>query len=88
MDAVVCGDDSRGQKPAADPLQSVAADLGLPGESLVMVGDSAHDTRCGKAAGSHTIDVLTGVGQPSTIAHSDLVLDSVVDIFRLISKHT
>ena len=88
VDAVVCGDDGRGQKPSADPLQSIAADLGLPVESLVMVGDSAHDIDCGKAAGSHTIGVLTGVGQPSTIAHSDLVLDSVVDIFRLVSKHT
>ena len=61
-DSVVCGDDGRGQKPFAEPLYSVAADLGVAPEELVMVGDSAHDIDCGQAAGARM-----GVG-PGTAA--------------------
>ena len=79
-DAIVCGDDGRGQKPSAEPLLALASDLNVDAASMVMVGDSTHDIDCGKAAGALTVGVLTGVGGHSELGSADMLLRSVADI--------
>eukprot|EP00658_Telonema_sp_P-2_P014402 TRINITY_DN15473_c0_g1_i2.p1 TRINITY_DN15473_c0_g1~~TRINITY_DN15473_c0_g1_i2.p1 ORF type:complete len:265 (-),score=51.29 TRINITY_DN15473_c0_g1_i2:302-1096(-) len=88
VDAMVCGDDGRGFKPTAAPLLAVAQDLGIKPEDLIMIGDSTHDIDCGVAAGARTVGVLTGVGKPSSIQHSGVVLPSVADLPNWLDQST
>ena len=80
VDALVCGDDGRGFKPDAAPLLAAAADLGVPVHSVLMVGDSTHDVRCGAAAGAPTLGVLTGVGDAAGLRAADALLPSVSEM--------
>ena len=84
VDAMVCGDDGRGCKPSREPLDALARDLALPVETLVMCGDSVHDVGSGVDARSWSVGVLTGVGTAATLSHADAVVDSVLDVPKLV----
>ena len=80
-DVVLSGDDGRGTKPDPVALQAVADDLGEPVERLAMVGDSEHDTECGRRAGAWSIGVLSGVaGKEALCASADFLLENVADL--------
>lgn len=49
---------------------------------IIVIGDTIHDIRCGKAIGAKTIAVTTGMhGDPEVLKseHPDLVVDSLMD---------
>jgi phosphoglycolate phosphatase len=52
----------RPRKPDPAPLLAVLAELGVPPESAVMVGDSAADAGCARAAGVASVMVSFGYG--------------------------
>ncbi len=51
-------------------------------KDIVVIGDTIHDIRCGKAIGAHTIAVTTGMhGDPTVLAaeNPDILTDSLMD---------
>ncbi|MCB1358502.1 MAG: HAD family hydrolase [Maritimibacter sp.] len=77
--AFIAGSDSgHGGKPAPGMLLAFAAAVGIDPERIVMVGDSTHDLRAGRAAGMQTIGVLTGLAAAETLApFADAVLPDI-----------
>jgi phosphoglycolate phosphatase len=67
-----------GAKPAPGQCLAFAAHLGVAPGAVVMVGDSLHDLRAGRAAGMLTVGVLTGlaVGEELT-PFADAVLPDI-----------
>ena len=63
FDFIAGFDSGFGGKPAPGQLLGFCAAMGLPPENVVMVGDSLHDLKAGRAAGMRTVGVLTGVAQ-------------------------
>ena len=53
----------------------------LTGEDIVVIGDTVHDIRCGRAIGAVTIGVTTGGHDRGMLAkeHPDLLVDSLMD---------
>lgn len=79
---IITTDQVPNKKPAADPLIECGKRLGVDMEKILYVGDSRVDIKAGKAAGTKTIGVLTGVDDyDSLIAENpDAILDSVVGL--------
>jgi phosphoglycolate phosphatase len=78
-----CGFDSgHGSKPGAGMVEAFARALGLPTETIAIVGDSLHDLEMARAAGAGlTIGVLTGASPRATLApHADHVLASIAEL--------
>ena len=58
---VILGYDSGfGAKPDPDPILAALDQMGQDPRTAVMVGDSTHDLKAGRAAGVKTVGVLTG----------------------------
>ncbi len=69
------------RKPDPAPLLGVLSALGAPPESAVMVGDSAADVGCARAAGVASVVVDFGYSQNSAAAlGSDAVISSLGDL--------
>ena len=68
--AVIGGDSLPQKKPEPEPLQATIAGLG--GGSAVMIGDSANDMLCARAAGVAGILIPSDYGTPAE--HADLKL--------------
>jgi len=77
------GDVTR-NKPAPDVLLKCAEKLGFPPEECLYVGDSPIDVKTGKAAGTPTIAVLTGVGDYESLS-KEKPLKIVKDIKELLN---
>ncbi len=60
FDLVLSGDDLPTRKPDPAPLLACCAQAGLDPERLLMVGDSANDVLCARAAGSPVVCVSYG----------------------------
>ena len=92
VDSLVCGDDGYGMKPSPAPLETMCKQLGVLPETVVMVGDSAHDIACAHRAGARSVGVLTGVleGDGGRRALLDLgpdhVLESVAELVPVIDE--
>lgn len=82
FEVIITTDDVPVRKPAPAPLIECGRRLGLPPERMVYVGDSHVDIRAGKAAGTKTIGVLTGMDDYAALAaeHPDAILESVLDL--------
>ena len=81
LDFVVGFDSGFGAKPAPGPLLAFAKAMGLSQDQVVMVGDSTHDLIAGRAAGMHTIGVLTGLAPRSDLApYADTILPDISHI--------
>jgi phosphoglycolate phosphatase-like HAD superfamily hydrolase len=82
VEAVVCADDGRAVKPDPAAVTWICATLGVPEARAAMIGDSPADLAMGRSAGvGRVIGVLTGVGDPETLARdADVVVDSVRDL--------
>lgn len=80
VDAVVCADDHLPEKPDAAVLQSIARDLGLQPEQMIMVGDTVNDMLAGRNAGvSGCIGITGSTGDAGKLAPFADVLLSKVD---------
>lgn len=65
-------------KPYPDPIFWAAAQMGIPAEACLMIGDTTVDIHAGRAAGAQTVGVLCGFGSEHELrkAGADLILDS------------
>lgn len=89
FDAFSTRETTRKQKPHPDPIYKALEQINSkesepiqPSQSI-MVGDDIGDILCGKAAGTKTIGVLTGMTRDRTDfeeLNTDLILNSVVEI--------
>lgn len=80
---IVGGDTLPFRKPYPDPLLKVINGAGIPVGETVMVGDSIHDLKAGKAAAVTTIACLYGYGNDSEIRSADMFIDSFSRLLEL-----
>ena len=81
LDFVAGFDSGFGAKPAPGPLLAFAKAMGLAQDQVAMVGDSTHDLIAGRAAGMHTIGVLTGLAPHGELApYADFILPDISHI--------
>ncbi|MFD0858689.1 HAD family hydrolase [Roseovarius aquimarinus] len=78
FDFIAGYDSGHGAKPAPGPLLAFARQHALDPARCVMVGDSTHDLRAGRAAGMWCLGVLTGIAERDELAPlSDAVLPDI-----------
>lgn len=78
FDFIAGFDSGHGAKPAPGQLLAFAAHTGLAPDTIVMIGDSTHDLRAGRAAGMACVAVLTGLAtQPELAPYADVVLPDI-----------
>lgn len=81
FDLIVGFDSGHGAKPDPDPLWAFTKSTGIAPERCAMVGDSTHDLVAGRAAGMHTVAVLTGVADAEELSpFADVVLADISEI--------
>lgn len=74
-------DSGYGAKPDPGPLLAFAHATGLAPDRVAMVGDSTHDLIAGRAAGMHTVGVLTGLAETAELApYADIVFPDISHI--------
>ena len=85
FDASRCADETRG-KPHPQMLHELMAQLQFEPHQTVMVGDSEHDMRMAKAAGTYAIGVDFGVHDATrlTAAGADVVISDLNQLPTLI----
>ncbi|MFC1869171.1 HAD family hydrolase [Thermodesulfobacteriota bacterium] len=85
IEAVITTDDVQQKKPAADPLIECGKRLSVDPKKMVYVGDTAVDIRAGKAAGTMTVGVLSGVDDYETLKAEDpdAILESIAGLEAL-----
>lgn len=78
FDFIAGFDSGHGGKPAAGQLLAFARLVQVPTGRVVMVGDSTHDLRAGRAAGMQTVGVLTGLAEAADLApFADIVFPDI-----------
>ncbi|WP_299154757.1 HAD family hydrolase [uncultured Tateyamaria sp.] len=78
FDFVAGFDSGHGGKPAPGQLLAFCTQCGLEPADVIMVGDSLHDLRAGRAAGMRTLGVLTGMAIAADLAPlADAVLPDI-----------
>jgi len=83
--AVITGSDGFAKKPDAAMLEATFARLGHGAEDGVMIGDSAADVGCARAAGCPVVLVSFGYTQePAHALGADLVVDSFSDMLPVL----
>lgn len=86
LDLVVAGDSLQAKKPDPIQLQHCAQAFGIPIQRLLMVGDSANDTRAARAAGCPVFCVPYGYRGGMTVQEldCDAIVPAVLDLLELI----
>lgn len=74
-------------KPYPQPVLWAAAQLRIPAENCVMVGDTTVDILAGKAAGAQTVGLLCGFGTERELrrAGADLILKNLIELRQYLS---
>jgi phosphoglycolate phosphatase-like HAD superfamily hydrolase len=77
---------TRRAKPHPQPIIWTADQLGVPPQSLLVVGDTTVDIRAGRAAGAQTAGVLSGFGIRRELAEAgaDVILERTLDLAALL----
>lgn len=85
---VVAGDDLPKRKPDPSMVLESARLLGVPVQTVVMVGDGPQDVLSGRAAGAFTIGVRGGIQALSRLTESapDLMIDTLADLPKAINQ--
>jgi phosphoglycolate phosphatase len=85
---VVAGDDLPKRKPDPAMVIETARLLGVPVQSVVMVGDGPQDVLSGRAAGAFTIGVRGGIQalERLTASAPDLMIDTLAELPAAISQ--
>jgi len=75
-------------KPYPHPILWAAAQMEVPPDACVMIGDTPVDIRAGKAAGAQTVGVLCGFGEADELqqAGADLILPRTCDLAEILLK--
>jgi phosphoglycolate phosphatase len=83
-------DSGFGPKPGPGMVRGFADALGLRAEAIAVVGDTAHDMHCARAAGAVAIAVLTGpfreAARDALDPHADHIIDSIADLPDLVRR--
>ncbi|OGO38029.1 MAG: hypothetical protein A2W35_00795 [Chloroflexi bacterium RBG_16_57_11] len=79
---IVTGQSCTRTKPHPMPVLWAAAQMGIPPEACLMVGDTTVDIRAGRTAGAQTAGVLCGFGMKDELlrAGADLILTSTPEL--------
>jgi phosphoglycolate phosphatase len=78
FDFIAGFDSGHGGKPAAGQLLAFAKSVQVLPDRIVMVGDSTHDLRAGRAAGMQTVGVLTGLAETADLVpFADIVFPDI-----------
>ena len=81
FDFIAGSDSGFGGKPAPGQLLAFCEQTGLAPTECIMVGDSRHDLIAGRAAGMHTVGVLTRPARAVELAPlADVVLQTIGEI--------
>ena len=82
IDAMVMKPDTKRTKPAPDPILLCLERMAVKAASAVYVGDSPGDIRAGKAAGTRTAAVLSGVGTQAMLQalNPDWIIKGVSEV--------
>ncbi|UCD82579.1 MAG: HAD family hydrolase [Desulfobacterales bacterium] len=82
LEVVITADDVQNKKPHAEPLVKCSRKLGLEPGQCAYVGDTRVDIRAGKAAGMHTVGVLTGFDGYEALKNEKptVIIDSIADL--------
>lgn len=85
---VVAGDDLPQRKPDPAMVVETARLLGVPVQSIVMVGDGPQDVLSGRAAGAFTIGVRGGIQafERLTASAPDLMIDTLAELPAAINQ--
>jgi len=85
---VVAGDDLPKRKPDPAMVHETARLLGVPVQSLVMVGDGPQDVLSGRAAGAFTVGVRGGIQSLERLTASapDLMIDTLLELPKAINQ--
>ena len=86
FEAIITTDDVPERKPAADPLIECGKRLSVDLGRVLYAGDTCVDIRAGKAAGTITIGVLTGVDDYESLKSEqpDAILGSVAGLREIL----
>jgi len=86
FEVVLSGDSLPAKKPDPAPLLHVAERFDLEPAQLLMVGDSANDTRAARAAGCPVVCVPYGYRGTMTLRDldCDAIVDDLVQVLRLV----
>ncbi|TAN39197.1 MAG: HAD family hydrolase [Verrucomicrobia bacterium] len=84
---IVALEDVEKVKPDAEPVLKACAQLSVPPEQAVMVGDTPDDMRAGRAAGAMAVGMTTGAHSAVTLreAGAYAVLDSLAELPTLLN---
>ncbi len=84
---IIGREDVENRKPNPEPIFKCLGQLSLAPQEVVYIGDSPIDVHASKAAGSHTVGVLTGTSDRETMQQHgpDYILDSVVQLPEILS---
>ena len=85
---IATGQTCRHTKPFPDPVLWAAAQMGVPAQNCLMIGDTVVDIYAGKAAGAQTVGVLCGFGTEAELlrAGADLVLPATDRLVEALQK--
>lgn len=85
---VVAGDDLPKRKPDPAMVLETARLLGVPVQTIVMVGDGPQDVLSGRAAGAFTVGVKGGIQALERLTSSgpDLMIDTLADLPKAINQ--
>ena len=84
---IIGREDVENRKPNPEPIFKCLGHLSLAPQEVVYIGDSPIDVHASKAAGSHTVGVLTGTSDRETMQQHepDYILDSVAQLPEILS---
>ncbi len=89
FDFIAGADSGFGAKPDPGMCAGFATHVGLPADRILMVGDSLHDLKAGRAAGMKTVGVLTGfAGRAELAPFADFILQDIGGIPDLLDQTT
>jgi HAD superfamily hydrolase (TIGR01509 family) len=87
IEVVITSDDVKERKPAPEPLILCAQQLEIQPANCVYVGDTTTDMQSGKAAGMHTVGVLTGFDDYDALhkEQPDAIIDSIRNLSDVVA---
>jgi len=87
--AIVHCDTAARPKPAPDPAIFACEKLGISPEKTAFIGDSEHDMKCAKSAGTYAVAVSYGASSSNNLASTgaDIILETPESCAEWITTH-
>lgn len=82
FEAVTAADDAERSKPDPDIVQAALAQLDLPPDQAVMIGDTQYDIEAARKAGVRLIALRSGGRTDSQLAGAAAIYDDIADVLR------